>query len=712
MPMDRMKDKSNPTVKDKNNNITELNRIMNKWGLKDSWRLLKGDERKYTYYSAVHKTYTRIDYLFISKNMVDKLISSEIGIIRISDHAIVNLEIINKQDYEQTRRWRLNSNILNYEEIIRRIGANWQEIWDINDNNVSRNILWDTMKAVARGLCIKETYNLKKRQERKNKLEKDIEKLEKQYIIKRTTQIYNELRAKKEELDKIEIDEVQKNLIYLKREFFEYSNKNSKMLARAAQKKKMKNEINAVRDKSGNICRLMKDKLKIFEELYKELYQAGKCSKGKIHKYVKTNWTVKIEETDRELLEAPIKKEEIEQVIRKLKIGKAPGPDGLGPEYYKTFEAMITPKLLELFNAIMDGERIPGSWKQSLTILLPKPKKDLTDPGSYRPISLINQDAKILTAIITNRMSNFMYKYIKQDQCGFVKGRQMSNLIGRVINKIQTIEGEKNKAGILALDIFKAFDSVEWPTIQTIMNKFGLGKRFKNIMSQLYSDNYTKIILNDGITGEIKVTRGTRQRCPMSPILFAMVMELLANVIRKDKELEGIGTKLGKISLFADDTLITIKEIMKKMEIIKKHLTAFEWATGLKINWNKSEAMLFNYTKQEEEEFKKQMDIKDMRISVKENIKYLGIIITKDLKSIERKNLEELRKHMEVKLKDYNNLRLSWFGRIALVKMKVLPKINFLFRMIPLMISEKEINKWQQMINKYCNNGKKNRLNK
>uniref|UniRef100_G1KYS4 Reverse transcriptase domain-containing protein n=1 Tax=Anolis carolinensis TaxID=28377 RepID=G1KYS4_ANOCA len=309
-------------------------------------------------------------------------------------------------------------------------------------------------------------------------------------------------------------------------------------------------------------------------------------------------------------------------------------------------------------------------------------------------------------------MSNFMYKYIKQDQCGFVKGRQMSNLIGRVINKIQTIEGEKNKAGILALDIFKAFDSVEWPTIQTIMNKFGLGKRFKNIMSQLYSDNYTKIILNDGITGEIKVTRGTRHGCPVSPILFAMVMELLANVIRKDKELEGIGTKLGKISLFADDTLITIKEIMKKMEIIKKHLTEFEWATGLKINWNKSEAMLFNYTKQEEEEFKKQMDIKDMRISVKENIKYLGIIITKDLKSIERKNLEELRKHMEVKLKDYNNLRLSWFGRIALVKMKVLPKINFLFRMIPLMISEKEINNWQQMINKYCNNGKKNRLNK
>ena len=64
-------------------------------------------------------------------------------------------------------------------------------------------------------------------------------------------------------------------------------------------------------------------------------------------------------------------------------------------------------------------------WKYSLIILIPKPNKDLTDPSSYGPISLLNQNAKIFTAILANRMNKFITKYIKEDKNGFLKGRQM-----------------------------------------------------------------------------------------------------------------------------------------------------------------------------------------------------------------------------------------------------------------------------------------------
>uniref|UniRef100_A0A803TN93 Reverse transcriptase domain-containing protein n=1 Tax=Anolis carolinensis TaxID=28377 RepID=A0A803TN93_ANOCA len=161
---------------------------------------------------------------------------------------------------------------------------------------------------------------------------------------------------------------------------------------------------------------------------------------------------------DRLILNEEISEKEIYQAIKKLDGTKTPGMDGLGTEYYKSFSEMLIPKLLELYNGIMNGEKIPESWRMSLIILIPKPDKDLTDPGSYRPISLVNQDAKILSAIIANRLNKCMYKYIKMDQCGFVKGRQMSNVIGRVINKIWRAQREKIKVGILALDIFKAFD--------------------------------------------------------------------------------------------------------------------------------------------------------------------------------------------------------------------------------------------------------------
>lgn len=69
--------------------------------------------------------------------------------------------------------------------------------------------------------------------------------------------------------------------------------------------------------------------------------------------------------------------------------------DGLGAEYYKTFKSMLIPKLKILYNEILEGERIPDSWKHSLITVTPKPNKDLTDSSSYRPISLLNQDADI-----------------------------------------------------------------------------------------------------------------------------------------------------------------------------------------------------------------------------------------------------------------------------------------------------------------------------
>uniref|UniRef100_A0A803U0J0 Reverse transcriptase domain-containing protein n=1 Tax=Anolis carolinensis TaxID=28377 RepID=A0A803U0J0_ANOCA len=513
-----------------------------------------------------------------------------------------------------------------------------------------------------------------------------------------------------EELDKMEIDEVQENLIYLRREYFEFSDRNSKMLAKSTQKKKMEGMINMIKDKTGKLCRTMKEKLKVFEEFYKELYQTKASSIEVIRKYVEENWECKLEERDKELLEQPIKRIEIEEVIKKLKVGKAPGLDGLGTEYYKSFREVLTPKLLKMYNGIMEGDKIPESWRKSLIILIPKPDKDLTDPGSYRPISLVNQDAKILSAIIANRMNKCMYKYIKKDQCGFVKGRLMSNLIGRVLKKIYLAKEGKEKAGILSLDIFKAFDCVEWEALREILNKFGMGNRIKGILEQFYSRNSAEITINDGVTKEIKVSRGTRQGCPLSPILFAMVIEMFANGIRNDKNLEGLGKEeKHKVSLFADDTLLFIENIIEKMDKIKEHLEIFGKTTGLQVNWNKSEMMLINYTKEEEKDFIEQSK---MGIRIKNELKYLGILITKDLKKMEELNVVTLRKEVQKKLIEYEDIRLSWFGRIALVKMKILPKINFIFRMLPLQITEEELNRWQQMINKYCNGSKRNRLTK
>ena len=63
-------------------------------------------------------------------------------------------------------------------------------------------------------------------------------------------------------------------------------------------------------------------------------------------------------------------------------------------------------------------------------------------------------------------------------------------------------------------------------------------------------------------------------------------------------------------------------------------------------------------------------------------------------------------------MQEYAKLKLSWFGRIALIKMKILPKITFLFRMLPIRLEEEDFKYWQGLINGFCNQGKKSRINK
>uniref|UniRef100_A0A803SUI6 Reverse transcriptase domain-containing protein n=1 Tax=Anolis carolinensis TaxID=28377 RepID=A0A803SUI6_ANOCA len=678
----------------------------------DIWRMLKGNEKRFTFHSMAHQNFSRIDYFFVSPNMLPKIVDAGIGVIKCSDHALISLDFQIKKDYKTYKNWKVGNAILENNKMVEKIAKELGEIWEINDNNQSSYaMVWDTMKAVTRGLFIKEACNLKREQEvERKKLELEIQELEKRYVKDKDKQSYLKALAKRKELEKYNLEKAQRDLIYTKREYFEYSNRNSKMLARAAQDKRSKNLIGTIRDKWGREAISMKEKLAVFQEFYQKLYTAVDNPNNRIEEVIDKYLKIELQEIDKKSMEQLVSEKEIEEVIDKLKGGKTPGMDGLGPEYYKKFKLMLVPKFKELYNRIMAGEQIPPSWQESRIILILKPNKDPTDPGSYRPISLINQDAKILTAIMAKRINSFIYNYIQKDQCGFIPGRNMSNLVGRVLNIIHKIKGKKSKAGILALDIFKAFDCVSWTALKKILEKFGLGERFRGLIDKLYSTNYAAIQVNDGLTEKIRLTRGTRQGCPLSPTLFAIVIEILANMIREDTNIKGIGREgRYKICLFADDTLLSLENPIEQLKRIETHLTEFGEVTGLQVNWNKSEILLFNYTKEEEERIR---EGGLCRIKIKKSIKYLGINISNEIGNLERDNIIRLRKNVKDTLAKFTKLKLSWFGRIALIKMKILPKINFLFRMLPIKISTGKITNWQNMINTFCNGNKRARINK
>ena len=215
------------------------------------------------------------------------------------------------------------------------------------------------------------------------------------------------------------------------------------------------------------------------------------------------------------------------------------------------------------------------------------------------------------------------------------------------------------------------------------LQKMGIEGIYLNIVKALYDKPTANIILNGEKLKAFPLKSGTGQGCPLSPLLFNIVLEVLAIAIREEKEIRRIQIRKEevKLSLFADDINLYIENPRDSNRKLLELISEFSKVAGYTINTQKSLAFLYTTNEKSEGEIKESIPL---TIATTTKIKHLGINLPEETEELYTENYKTLMKEMKDDINRWRDIPCSWVRRINIVKMTILSCAIYRYNVIPI----------------------------
>ena len=354
-------------------------------------------------------------------------------------------------------------------------------------------------------------------------------------------------------------------------------------------------QVRMMKDKDGKVMTDEESVLRIWKEYYKGLMNEENERERRENDGERVNLEVE-----------KISKEEVRENMKRMKNGKAVGPDDIPVEVWKCLGEIALEFLTKLYNRTMESERMPEEWRDSILIPIFKNKGDVQSCSNYRGIKLISHSMKLWERVVERRLRSELT--FSEQQYGFMPGKSTTDALFALRVLMEKYREGQKELHCVFVDLEKAYDKVPREEVWYCMRKSGLAEKYVRIVQDMYDDSITAVRCAVGVTEGFEVKVGLHQGSALSPCLFAMVMDRITDDIREEAPWT---------MMFADDIVIC----SESKEWLEQKLESWRYALerrGMKVNRRKTEYMCVN-ERQDKGTVKMQEEVAKV-----EDFKYLG----------------------------------------------------------------------------------------
>lgn len=678
-------DRSNQMRTGKNQVDNALSKVWSaftdSFDLSDPFRVRNPRKRAFSYLHTQNNSKSRIDRLYVNdENCCDILHYSHVHTKFKRAHRIVKFTI--KEECERGPGfWKMNTSVLHDPAYKILIESTVSDVVSLGiDDPIERwQVFIETVRIDTRA------YSSRKRAIEKNLkdlCEKNIKILEQNPLLNCNPQLHKEYEFNLSKLDDWQRKQIEGYQTRIKTQpRLEPAEPNISFFADLERKECKKKMISQLKSSEGVLKNDIESMKGIATDYYTKLFDVKATDSSAAQKLLR-NIKVQISPQQRANLDKIITPKELEEAVAKLKKNKTPGPDGIPAEFYQTYWYIFGGLYLDFVNAVKRSS-FPKESNTSITTLFYKNKGDIFHLAYYRPIALMNVDVKILTKLLSMRLKFVLPTIIHESQTA-VYGRQIGNSVHLVRDIIDYANATDEGAALLFLDQEKAFDRVSHSLLFEVLKAYGFGEYFISWIQILYSNAFTRINVNGFLTKEIPLKCGVRQGCPLSALLYVMVIELLALQLRANPNIVGFKIQGERIisTHYADDAVIKITQNQCFKEVYKD-LQDYEKATGAKVNLEKTVGLWVGKWKNRTDDPFQDIDPDQTRKIewTNKNVKYVGVYVGNDRPDIQ--TFGELVPKMKKRLNFWKPLALPLFAKSRVIEIYHASKLFYASNFYP-----------------------------